>query len=1204
MADDIFADIPRVRRPPRPVNRTAPAAQALAGPAELPMQQPAPRAPQAAAEAGDAAGDIFANIPQATPKREVGFLESAGRTAGASAIPVVRGFGLGAAGVLELVEPVALLADTLAPIFGVQSNARAGLQAAQDAVFAQMQARTQSMEGMYNPQPGEEMSLPGQIAGGIASLPIEVVGGMGAQRGFSRAGEVIERGGSLGEAGQAGAVTGAANVAANLLPVKVGGAAARRIEQALGGGRRAAVAGGAATGAGLAIAGDRAVIEAENAVLPEGEAFEDLQGEANAAVSGGLGAALGALGAAAGAPLPRAPRARREQPTPGTKASAGAALADDERVARERAAQFGVELTKGQADRADTETRQFEVETAKTAGGSRLRQHRVAQNRRLEGQLDEWIDQTGAERSDRAGAGEAVTSALEKRLEAEKAAYRAKYDEAEAAGELEAPIDAAPVVRVLNRMQAEGRDANAGNIQTFVKTLKSMGGLVEGEDGSLQPGQLTIKQAEEFRKSLRANTRADDNTQQAAASEVREALDGVLDASGGSVYREARGLYRQTAERFKDRQLIRELVSMRKATPADRQVAVENVVDRIVGKGRSADQLVHLRDTLAGDDGAQAWREIQGEVLRRIRDRGFGNATRDIDRKASVSAPKLGKAIDELDGSGKLEILFGNFGAEKLRDFARVASDIGTEVKGVDNASNTSSALRTWARDMAINAATGGNPILSKIATLVLEAFGSRKERARVRRSLEQPEGLLVSRSSDPDARPFEPILRRADAPARDELAESPGTPVAKAASAQSDPRLAEIERLRAEASPEVARVLDERAKSVQTELRRTQAARRRDAEAVKLDEAAKQTTDPELRTALVERANTLRSEKIPAAEATELPPATGRAPDLPALPVGRVTEMTPPKADAEPIPAPETRELTLDEAEALTPTRRESELARLRAAAADPDVRKDLDRQIAAERKRAADLVRGDEYLRLAAATTDPALKADLEAKAAKLGASRTIPVGEAVEADLAKWRAAQRLGTLDGERGVALADALLIDERAARAAVVQFQSSPRAFDRQIDRIIEQGAERESQSQETVGSRGGSEPAASGSGRRAGAADGGKGRSVRKASAAAEAEGQARPVEATTAAVALDASQLRRANDVASQLAQQVEAVGPNDLVRRLRVEADRVRRGADGMPKNLAAIQRAAADMLDAKAAALGTPVDQAGAVEARDQ
>lgn len=1101
---------------------------------------------------------------------------------------------MGLAGVLEVLRPVAAIADLVAPIFGVQSNATAGLHAAQEKVFGATDDRVQSMRDMYDAKPGEEMSLPGQLIGGVASMPIEVAGGLGISRGVDRAAEVVQRGGTLREAGVAGGVTAAANLAANAVPLKVGGAAGRALERRFGGGRTAAVAGGAATGAPLNIAAEKAVVAAENAALPEHEAFADLQGESNAALSGGFGAALGAFAGATGAPQPRAPRASRSKANQDARpGSAGAALADDERVARERAAQFGVELTKGQANRADTETRQFEVETAKTAAGARLRQHRVAQNRRLEGQLDEWIDQTGAERTDRSGAGEAVTSALEKRLEAEKAAYRAKYDEADAAGELEAPIDAAPVVRVLNRMQAEGRDANAGNIQTFVKTLKSMGGLVEGADGTLQAGELTIKQAEEFRKSLRANTKADDNTQQAAAGEVREALDSVLDSTGGSVYREARSLYRQTAERFKDRQLIRELVSMKKATPADRQVAVENVVDRITGKGRSADQLVHLQETLAGDDGVQAWREIQGEVLRRIRDRGFSNAGRDIDRKASVSAPKLGKAIEELDGSGKLEILFGKSGAEKLRDFSQVASDIGTDVKGVDNASNTASALRIWARDMAINAATGGNPILSKIAALVLEAFGSRKDRAGVRRSLQQPAGLLVSRSSDPDARPFEPLLRRADEPAGDKpLLLRKADAAAGAAPKRTDPRLTEIDRLREGASRETLKVLDEQTKVVTQELQAMKAKAARDAEALQIEATAAKTADPSLRAALIARANKLRSEKIPTGDAEELPPVTGRAPDLPTLPVGKATELTPPKTEpAAPVPTPEARELSVDEADALAPTPREVELVRLRDAAFDADIRKDLDQQIVAERKRAADLLRGDEYLRLADEATDPDLKARLEAKAAKLGASREIPTGAAVEVDLGKWRAAQGLGTLDGERGVALANALLIDEQAVRAAVVQFQSSPRAFDRQIDRIIEQGAPRASQSEKAIGSRGGFEPApgSSAGGRRTGPADSGEGLRVGEAPAVAEAKAQAEQVTQAPPLLELDAAQLRRANDVASQLVRQVAMAGLKDLPRRLSAEASRVRLSAEGMPKVLAAVQRAVADLLDARATAL---------------
>jgi hypothetical protein len=206
--------------------------------------------------------------PAAPPRREVGFVESAGRTAGASTIPVVKMFGLAAA--------------TAARLFG---------QKAQDKVFEAMDRVTGSMEREYRPQAGEEFSTAGQFAGGIASMPVEIAGGFGLQHGVERAQEVVQRGGTVGEAGKAGAVTGGVRVALNLLPMKLGGAMGRVVENAVG-----RVIGGGLTGTGIVGITGTAGRAAENAALPEGEQFSDLrQNVAPSVAELGLGAVFGAV---------------------------------------------------------------------------------------------------------------------------------------------------------------------------------------------------------------------------------------------------------------------------------------------------------------------------------------------------------------------------------------------------------------------------------------------------------------------------------------------------------------------------------------------------------------------------------------------------------------------------------------------------------------------------------------------------------------------------------------------------------------------------------------------------------------------------------------------------------------------------------------------------------------------------------------------
>ena len=153
-----------------------------------------------------------------------------------------------------------------------------------------------------------------------------------------------------------------------------------------------------------------------------------------------------------------------------------------------------------------------------------------------------------------------------------------------------------------------------------------------------------------------------------------------------------------------------------------------------------------------------------------------------------------------------------------------------------------------------------------------------------------------------------------------------------------------------------------------------------------------------------------------------------------------------------------------------------------------DPEVRKDLDAEIAAEQRRAAEVARAAEYRQLAAATADNELRAKFTAKADELAPEtkpEPIPVGEAVELDVqdatldmvkataeaeAAWRREHRLGDQEAERSKTTAQALQYDAAAVERAAQQFENSPRAFDREIQRIIDEGNARETQGEQGGG--------------------------------------------------------------------------------------------------------------------------------------
>ena len=229
------------------------------------------------------------------PRRDVGFWETAGRTAASAATPVVRAIDMAAAG----------LAGAFERVFPQ-------LAGEQERIFKMGQERAAGMEQFYGQQPEEEMNLPGALAGGIASLPIEMAGGFGAQHGIERTAQVLDRGGTGQEAALAGGVTGATRLGLNLLPLKVGGKIGAAVESKLGG-----ALGGATTGAAVNVPGEALGTAAENLALPAAPGAtlperargrglapgmeslgQDPLDPVNLATSAGLAAGMGGVGGA------------------------------------------------------------------------------------------------------------------------------------------------------------------------------------------------------------------------------------------------------------------------------------------------------------------------------------------------------------------------------------------------------------------------------------------------------------------------------------------------------------------------------------------------------------------------------------------------------------------------------------------------------------------------------------------------------------------------------------------------------------------------------------------------------------------------------------------------------------------------------------------------------------------------------------------
>lgn len=388
-----------------------------------------------------------------------------------------------------------------------------------------------------------------------------------------------------------------------------------------------------------------------------------------------------------------------------------------QRVARAESLPVPVKLTKGQRTQ-DFAQQQFERETAKQADeGAAIRQRMQEQNQALVQNFDAFLDDIGTEIPETAyklQTGQKVDEALRKRAAADKAKIRVAYKEAEKAGETNDPVNLGNLAQYLNENRAE---AGLAPIMQAVSKQLEVQGVGGGSlvDGTLQIGEMTLNQAERLRKSINKFSSGADANNLRVAGELKQLIDDATEGAGGQKYQAARKLRKQYADNYERIGIVKNILGTKRGS-SDRQIALENVVDKVVTNG-SVDDLSQVRRLLQtqGADGMAAWREMQAATIRHIRDEATKNVGRDPNGNPLVSAAQLNRTISGLDKNGKLEKIFGKKGAEQLRDLNDIARDVFVSQPNAVNNSNTSSALLA-AMDMMMSAGAGvPTPILSGI---------------------------------------------------------------------------------------------------------------------------------------------------------------------------------------------------------------------------------------------------------------------------------------------------------------------------------------------------------------------------------------------------------------------------------------------------------------------------------------------------------
>lgn len=358
-----------------------------------------------------------------------------------------------------------------------------------------------------------------------------------------------------------------------------------------------------------------------------------------------------------------------------------------QRQTRAQGLRVPVELTKGEATRLpgvqgfESETRKVYPETV----GKPLIQRQIDTNQKILSNFDAYTTATGAEMSGNLRpVGKIVDAALVKEAKSAMSEVNAAYQKARASGETKALV---PYDGLLTYINEQG--------PTVKEKLAPILGAVEDQLFKNDPqktGAVTIDALEDVYQFINKNSQ--EGTPNAVqARELKNLINQATEGAGGDLYKQAHQKRVQYARQFENAAAVDKLLRNKPGT-TDRAVAFEDVFEHSILRG-SFDDTRNIAVLLkkGGEEGQQAWKELQGQTIQYIRDQATKNIQRDANGNPVPSAAAMNKAIRDLDSDGKLDYIFGKKGAEEIRELRDVMVDVYSPVPGTVNTSNTASAL-------------------------------------------------------------------------------------------------------------------------------------------------------------------------------------------------------------------------------------------------------------------------------------------------------------------------------------------------------------------------------------------------------------------------------------------------------------------------------------------------------------------------------
>jgi hypothetical protein len=420
----------------------------------------------------------------------------------------------------------------------------------------------------------------------------------------------------------------------------------------------------------------------------------------------------------------------REQPQ---MQGMGAASTADQLMREERFQRQGIRTTAGQREQ-NLQKQQFEseVERGSLPGISPEAREKLSrqygtfaegQKQDILNKFELMTEQVGGtiDRSSPRSVGTVIDKALVNQYETKLKKVDAAYDAARASGETKQIVDTSKLDQWLTDNAPEA--ISVPQIQTIGAKLKQL--------KEATSNQVSIDDLENLYKV--AGSLAEGNPSAAGfMGKVKGVINEMTEGTGGDLYRAARSQRKQLANEFENVRRVDDLLST-KAGKTDRKVKLDNVYNHIVLDG-SLEEMRTVTQLLkkGGPEGQQAYKELQGYTLQRMKDLLLKKG----DETDRMVFNNFNNFVTQLDREDKLAYMFGKTGRNELLDLQKSIQDVMVKQPGAVNYSGTGSVvMRGLDKILEYSSKV---PLAKNVAEFARE----RQYKKQLEKALEQPNQL------------------------------------------------------------------------------------------------------------------------------------------------------------------------------------------------------------------------------------------------------------------------------------------------------------------------------------------------------------------------------------------------------------------------------------------------------------------------------